>query len=243
MQVALPAGTAAPIAAVTVALAMSPTLLLARPALADTASQKSGPRMTVIVPTNVLEFPATVTSGNGGDDTSGGSALTPEMRQVQDIVTDAFRDYMHRAGIGIVTYNRLLPSVQRGVAEGTIKADDAVAGPGDDPRNALRFALLNGASEYVTIDVTNYKYDVNSRTVNFNVSVQRCTTEAEGMPLGTVAKPAVGTAQADIPPYRQEDVAVENAASAVAEETFQDLYPQVAELMAGREARANRAKK
>jgi hypothetical protein len=197
----------------------------------------------VVVPTNVLIFPANVTTGSGGQDTSGGgTALTPAQRNVQQVVTESFRRYFSHAGIGVVVYSHFLPSVERAVSEGAIKPDEANAGPNDDGRVALRFANLVGALEYVTIDVTDYKYDAIARTVNFNVSVQRCTTEGAtdtGTPLALVAKPAIGTATADLPVYRQERAAVDNAARAVADETFQDLYPQIAQMVAGHEARMN----
>jgi hypothetical protein len=127
--------------------------------------------------------------------------------------------------------------VQRAVSEG-LKAEDAATGPGDDERKALRFAEVVGAAEYITLDITNYKYDPATRNASFNVNVFRNSVEENGAPLATIAKPAAGSAPADVAVPRQEGSAVARAAAQVAEETFQDLYPQVASLKAAKEAKA-----
>lgn len=227
--------------AVTTAAA-SATVLLA-PAMAGAPPQKPLPKMIITIPRDVLVFPADVTSGGGGDTSTTASPLTPSQKTTQDEVTNAFRDSLSRAGLGVVVYSKRLPSIQRAVAEGTIKAEQAAAGPGDDPRNALAFASAVGAAEFVTLDVSNYHYDPNTRTVTFNVSVQRNSAENNGAPIATVAKPAQGTAPADVPAARQEEEAIRYAADAVAEQSFQDLYPQVAQLQAAQQMKANQTKK
>ncbi len=222
------------------ATAVSCLTLAGTPASAQ--SQNASPNSTgmVIIPRDVLIFPANISGGSG--DASATAQQTPTQKQVQDIVTDAFREYLSRADIGVVVYNRRLPSVQRAVAEG-LKAEDAATGPGDDVRKALRFAEVVGAAEYITLDVTNYKYDPATRSATFNVNVFRNSVEDNGAPLATIAKPASGIAPADVAPPRQEGSAVARAAAQVAEETFQDLYPQVASLKAAKEAQAASGKK
>jgi hypothetical protein len=210
---------------------------LALAATSASAQQAPAPGM-VVIPRDVLIFPATISGGSGDSATAAGQ--TSSQKQAQDIVTNAFREYLSRAEIGVVVYNKRLPSVQRAVAEG-LKAEDAAAGPGDDDRKALRFAQVVGAAEYITLDVTNYKYDPATRTASFNVNVFRNSVEDNGAPLATIAKPASGTAPADVAVPRQEGSAVARAAAQVAEETFQDLYPQVASLKAAKEAKANSA--
>ena len=200
--------------------------------------------MTVEIPRDVLIFPAMVSTGSGATTTDGAAtadAVSPTQKQAQDIVTSAFREHLSRAGIGVIVYNKRLPSVQRAVAEG-LKAEDAASGPGDDARKAQRFAEVVGAAEFITLDVTNYKYDTATRTATFNVNVFRNSVEANGSPVATVAKPATGSAPADVALPRQEGSAVARASAQVAEETFQDLYPQVASLMAGKQAK-DKAKK
>ena len=195
---------------------------------------------TVELPRDVLIFPANISGGSG--DGAAAAQQTKAQKQAQDIVTNAFREYLSRAEIGVVVYNKRLPSVQRAVAEG-LKAEDAAAGPGDDDRKALRFAQVVGAAEYITLDVTNYKYDTATRTASFNVNVFRNSVEDDGAPIATIAKPAAGSAPADVALPRQEGSALARAASQVAEETFQDLYPKVAALKAAKEAKANSKKK
>ncbi|MBC8102271.1 MAG: hypothetical protein H7Z41_06765 [Cytophagales bacterium] len=212
---------------------------------AVSAKQASPPgKMTVIIPRDVLVFPATINTGAAavaGDTTTTAPQLTVAQKQAQDIVTNAFREHLSRADIGVVVYNKRLPSVQRAVSEG-LKAEDAAAGPGDDTRKALRFAQIVGAAEYLTIDVTNYKYDSASRTASFNVNVFRNSVEDEGAPLATVAKPATGAAPADVAVPRQEGSALARASAQVAEETFQDLYPQVAQLQAAKTTKNEKKK-
>jgi len=215
------------IASATLAVAATTATLLVsgglvRPAAAEQAAL---PKVTIEVPRDVLIFPATVDSG-GGD---AATANSPVARALP-MVTEAFRNYLSRNGIGVVVYSKRLPSIERAVAEGQVKAEEAAAGPGDDPRNALRFAQTVGAQEYLTVEVQNYKYDANTRTATFNVSVYRNSSEDNGAPLSTVAKPAVGTAPAEMMPNRQEASAVSHAADQVAEECFQDLYPKIAQL-------------
>ncbi|MES2460483.1 MAG: hypothetical protein V4671_07855 [Armatimonadota bacterium] len=203
------------------------------------AAQTPGPG-TVIIPRDVLIFPATINGGTGA--AAAGAQQSTTQKQAQDIVTNAFREYLSRSEIGVVVYNKRLPSVQRAVAEG-LKAEDAAAGPGDDERKALRFAQVVGAAEYITLDVTNYKYDAATRTASFNVNVFRNSVEDNGAPLATIAKPASGTSPADVSVPRQEGSALARAAAQVAEETFQDLYPQVASLNAAKAAKENEKKK
>jgi len=225
------------IASVTLAVAATAATLLVsgvlvRPAAAEQAAAL--PKVTIEVPRDVLIFPATVDSAGGE-----AAANSPASRALP-MVTEAFRNYLSHSGIGVVVYSKRLPSIERAVAEGQVKAEEAAAGPGDDPRNALRFAQTVGAQEYLTVEVQNYKYDANTRTATFNVSVYRNSSEDNGAPLSTVAKPAVGTAPADMMPNRQEASAVTHAADQVAEECFQDLYPKIAQL---REAERMKAAK
>ena len=213
---------AAMVAAASVGLSMSAVVRMALAA----PPEKSLPKMTVELPRDVLIFPASVSAGSG--DAAG--QMSPSAKQAQELVTNAFRNKLGQAGIGVVVYNKRLPSIQRSVAEGSIKAEQAAAGPGDDPRASLQLATLAGAAEYLTIDVQNYKYDANTRTATFNVSVERNSAETGGAALATVAKPAVGTAPADVSMAHQEGSAVAHASEQLADEVFQDLYPQIAQM-------------
>lgn len=204
---------------------------------ATARSAKVAPPPGIVeIPRDVLIFPANISTGSG--DATPAAQQTATQKQAQEIVTNAFREYLAKSNIGVAIYTKRLPSVQRAVAEG-LKAEDAAAGPGDDDRKALRFAQVVGAAEYITLDVTNYKYDAASRTASFNVNVLRKSVDDDGASLATVGKPASGVAPSDVATPRQEGSALARAAAQVAEETFQDLYPQVASLNAANQAKMN----
>jgi hypothetical protein len=180
---------------------------------------------------SVVLFPATVGPSDGGG--AGGdaaAAATPSARQVQEAVTDALRKYLSRSGVSVTVYDKRLPSIQRAVNEGGaggLRAEDAAAGPGDDPRKAQRLADIVGAAEYITATIDNYKYDPATRTASFNLSVFRNTT-SDAAPLGTAAAPAQGVAPADVAPPRQEGSAAARAAETAAEQAIQGLFPRAA---------------
>jgi hypothetical protein len=171
-------------------------------------------------------------SGGGGGTGGGAGEQSAAVRQVQEAVTDALRKQLSRAGVGVVVYDRRLPSIQRAVSEGGtagLRAEDAAAGPGDDPRRAQRLADIVGASEYITATIDDYRYDSATRTATFNLSVFRNTT-SDAAPLGTAAAPAQGVAPADVSPSRQEGSASARAAETAAEQAVQSLFPRAAAL-------------
>lgn len=199
------------------------TLIAATSGLAQ--GQNTGgskPRMAAAdTPDSVLLFPAVISAPDGSAPTE----PTAANRMVQEIVTDALRRQLNRSGIGVVVYDRRLPSVQRAVSEG-LKPEDAATGPGDDPRKAQRFADIAGATEYLTVSVDNYKFDTTSRTATFNLSVFR-NTSTDAAPLGTSAHKGQGIAPADVAAPRQEGSAAARAAEVAAEQVVADLYPPV----------------
>lgn len=186
-------------------------------------------------PTSVLLFPVAVGGGEGGAAAPpAGAEGTPpaaapampndSVRQAQEIVTDAIRKYLARSGVSVILYDRRLPSIQRAVAEGTLRPDD-VSGPGDDPRKAQRLADITGADEYITATLDNYKFDAASRTATFNLSLFRNTT-AEGAALGTSAAAGRAVAPADVAAPRQEGSAIARAAEEAANQAVQGLFPR-----------------
>jgi hypothetical protein len=177
------------------------------------------------LPNDVLLFPAVVTGANGEL-----APMTPEVQQTQEIVTEAVRTYLAKAGIVPVVYTKRLPSIQRAVDEGLgVKPEDATKGPGDDPRLAKRFAEIVGATEYIVISVDSYAYDPQTRRATYNLTLIR--SGADGTSLGTSAEKAVGESPADVSASRQEGSAVARAAEAAAEKSILNVYPQAAVIM------------
>jgi hypothetical protein len=190
---------------------------VAAPAAAPQAG-RAGTMSAAAIPTNVLIFPADIAGAKlDGDDPAARAA-----RDAQEIITDAVRSKMSRAGVGLYVYSRRLPSVQRAVSEG-LKAEEAV-GPGDDDQRALRLAQLVGASEFVVLSVENYKYDPATRTATFSLSGFRRSAE-DGTPLGTVSESATGVAPEDVAAPRQQGSAVARAADVVADQVVTGLFP------------------
>jgi hypothetical protein len=169
------------------------------------------------VPGSVLVFPAYVD----------GAASNPSAKLAQKLVTDAVRKYIGRLGLGVVVYDKSLPSVQRAVQENEkgIKAENA-SGPGDDPRMARTLAEVSGAAEYVVTIIDDYKYDSKTQTATFNLSLTRSTT-ADGMAVNTVANKQSGIAPSDVAPSRQEGSAIVRAADSGAEQGIAQLYPEM----------------
>jgi hypothetical protein len=201
-----------------VAAAGSPAAVRA----AAAAAQSRGAAAPVAaVPSNVLVFPAEVPGANATG-TAANEPAARSARDVQEIVTDAVRSKMSRAGVGLFVYSRRLPSVQRAVAEG-LKAEEA-AGPGDDDARARRLAEIVGATEFVVLSVENYRYDPATRTATFSRSALRRSAE-DGAPLGTVSESATGVSPEDIAAPRQEGAAVARAADVVAEQVVGGLFP------------------
>jgi hypothetical protein len=170
------------------------------------------------VPGSVLVFPAYVD----------GAANNPSAKLAQKLVTDAVRKYIGRLGLGVVVYDKSLPSVQRAVQENEkgLKAENAAAGPGDDPRMARTLAEVSGASEYVVTIIDDYKYDSKTQTATFNLSLTRSTT-ADGAAVNTVANKQSGVAPSDVAPSRQEGSAIVRAADSGAEQGVAQLYPEM----------------
>ena len=185
---------------------------------------KSGMAGMQPLPNSVLLFPPSV----GGDETAAAD-LTPAQREVQEIVSEALLRYLGKGGVGVVAYNKRLPSIQRARNEGTIKNDLADNGPGDSASNALRLADLVGANEYISISVDNYKFDPKTRTATYTINAFR--NASDGTPLGTSAQNAVGVAPEDVSPRFQQGSAAARAADTVAEQTVEALYPQSSALL------------
>ena len=176
------------------------------------------------LPDSVILFPASV-----GGEGNASAAPTAATREIQEIVSESLQRYLSKGGVGVVIYNRQLPSVQRAVAEGSLKADDAANGPGDSSAKAQRLADMVGASEYLTISVENFKYDAKTHTATFSLNAFR--NAADGTPLGTSGQNASGVAPSDVSPRLQQGSATARAADFVAEQTVQALYPQSAPLL------------
>jgi hypothetical protein len=174
------------------------------------------------LPGSVLLFPAVIMADNG-------SVAPPSSTgdEAEEIITEAVRKFLSKAGIGVVVYSKRLPSIQRAVAEATVKAEDAANGPGDDVRKAQQFAQLLGSTEYITVSVENYKYDTASRTATFNLSVERRAT-SDAVTLGASAQKGTGSAPQDVAGLRQEGSAVARASEVVAEQTVTAVYPSAA---------------
>lgn len=174
------------------------------------------------LPKDVLLFPAVVTGANGSV-----APMTPQVKLVQEIVTEAVQQYLKKGGVGAVVYSNRLASVQRAVSSGEgLKPEDAAKGPGDDPRLAQRFADILGATEYILVSVDDYAYDAKTRRATFNLSLIRAL--ADGTQLGTFAEKAVGDAPTDVSPSRQEGSAVARAAQVAGEKGVIGIYPQTA---------------
>ncbi|MGC4046878.1 MAG: hypothetical protein QM758_24040 [Armatimonas sp.] len=169
-------------------------------------------------PNSVLVFPAYVD----------GAANNPSAKLASKLVTDEIRRSISKYGIGVVIYDKSLPSVQRAVQENEkgIKADDAAAGPGDDPRKARNLAEVAGAAEYIVAIIDDYKYDSKTRTATFNLSLTRSTT-ADGTAINTVANKQTGVATSDVAPSRQEGSAIVTAAKTGADQGVSQLYPDM----------------
>lgn len=198
------------------------------------------------MPTSVLLFPVVIggaegggaAAAAGGNAAGGGAAgsgtagaanrdeLNPRDQMLQEVVTDALRRQLSQSGIGVVVYNRRLPSVQRAVSEG-LKPDEADQGPGDDPRKAQRFAEMLGATEYLMVNLEDYKYDAATRTATFNLSVMR-NNIGDTAPLATAAQRGQGIAPTDVAGPRQEGSAAARAAQVAAEQVVEDLFPRLA---------------
>ncbi len=174
------------------------------------------------LPKDVMLFPAVVTGANGSV-----APMTPQVKLVQEIVTEAVQEYLRKGGVGSVVYSNRLASVQRAVSSGEgLKPEDAAKGPGDDPRLAQKFADIIGASEYILVSVDNYAYDPATRRTTFNLSLIRATTD--GTQLGTSAEKAVGDAPSDVSASHQEGASIARAAQVVAERGVVNIYPQAA---------------
>jgi hypothetical protein len=198
---------------------------------ADSSATTAGMPAPVL-PSSVLLFPAVIPGDEGaaapaaaGAAQSAGPTANTARPVAEGIITDAVRRFLNRGGVGVVVYNRRLAAMERAVAEG-LRPEEALRGPGDDPRKARQFAEILGANEYLTVLIDDYKYDPASRTATFNLSVAR--NAADGTSLGATAQKAVGTAPADIPASRREAYAVSSAADVVAQQTVESIYPGAA---------------
>jgi hypothetical protein len=195
----------------------------------SSAVNSVGPRIATVsslsqqpLPTSVLLFPAVISAEGGAV-----AADSPTVRQTQEIVTDAVRKYLEKGGVGVVVYSSRLPSVERAVQEGgSIKEQEAVKGPGDDPRLAQKFAEIVGAQEYIMVNIDNYAYDPKTRRATFNLSLTR--SSADGTSLASSAEKAVGEAPATTVGNLQEGSAVARAAEFVAQKSVIAVYPQTA---------------
>lgn len=173
-------------------------------------------------PNTVLLFPAVVTG-------AGSSAKLAE-----EVVTDAVKKYLNKAGVNVVLYSKRLPSIQRASAENEkmFSEKDIDAGPGDEPRKLQRYAEVVGATEYVTVFVDSYTFDSATRTAKFNLALSRYNT-ATGTSTGTYGKVQQGTAPADIAKPRQEGSGAARAAEVGADEGVRSLYPLSPSLSVG----------
>jgi hypothetical protein len=168
-------------------------------------------------PKDVLLFPASVTTADGVVAT--GKAAV----DLQEIVTDATRDYLHRSlGAGVVVYNKRLPSVQRAIAEGQ-RADDLL-NPGDNPGKTQRFAEMTGASEYLVLTVSDYKYDVATHKATFSVTAYRNRTQGN-VAVATAAKTVSGVSASGVPASLLEESAMARAADSAVEQVVRTVYP------------------
>lgn len=204
-----------------VALALGFSLLL--PGVARAQGLPGRATVSAARPGAVLLFPAATSGGTGEVAAPAAGAPAPADQQAGQMVTEALRKYLSRNGVSVILYDRRLPSVERAVAEGSLKLDD-VAGPGDDPRKAQRLADLVGAPEYVTAIIEDYRYDAATRTASLNLTLSR-NTATDGSSLGTAASPGTGVAPEDVARPRQEGSAAARAAEAAAEQTVDRLFP------------------
>jgi hypothetical protein len=190
----------------------------------NAAATAARPPASQPLPASVLLFPPVVTGADGAELDA---TKTPQVKETQDIVTDAIRTLLTKGGVGVVVYSNRLPSVQRAVAEGqNLKAEVAAKGPGSDPRVAQQLASIIGASEFITASVDNYQFDPATRRATFNLSVTR--NDANGRAIASFADKAVGEAPADVAPSLQEGSAVARAAQVIAEQAVLAIYPQTA---------------
>lgn len=199
-----------------------------------TAARTQAARQQLGVPTSVLLFPVVIGGPEGGGANApaeGGAAAAanrdepdPRNQMLQEVVIDGLRRQLTQRGIGVVVYNRRLPSVQRAVSEG-LKPDEADMGPGDDPRKAQRFADMLGATEYLMVNLEDYQYNAATRTATFNLSVMR-NHVGDNAPVATAAQRGQGIAPADVAGPRQEGSAAARAAQVAAEQVVNDLFPR-----------------
>ena len=200
------------------AIALLPALAIvcAAPVNAQTmANGKAAPHL----PGSVLLFPPTVNGANGAP-----VAVTPQITEAQEIVTDSLRRFLSKGGVGVVVYSGRSPSVVRALQETQgLKPEEAVRGPFDDPRIAKKLAEIMNATEYVTASIDNYVFDAKSRRVTYNLSVFR--NGADGTALASFAQKAVGEAPADVALPLVEGSAVARAADLVADQTVRSIYP------------------
>lgn len=170
-------------------------------------------------PSNVLLFPPILP----GVDEKASDSAKRNARDAQEIITEAIKTQLTKAGVGAYVYSLRMPSVQRAVSENLIKAENA-KDPTSDDRLAARVADIVGAEEYVIADVSDFAYDEKSHTATFTLSLIRKAT-IDGMQLGTVAEKATGVAPDDVSPVRQQGSAVAHAAEVVAEQAVGTLFP------------------
>jgi hypothetical protein len=168
-------------------------------------------------PKDILLFPASVTTAD--DVKATGKAAT----DVQEIMTDATRGYLRRTlGAGVVVYTKRLPSVQRALAEGG-RADD-LTDPGDNPGKTQKLAEMTGATEYLVLSVTDYKYDAATHKASFAVTAYRNRTLGN-VPISTAAKTVSGVSATGAPANMLEESAIARAADSAVEQVIRTVYP------------------
>jgi hypothetical protein len=173
--------------------------------------------MAQSAPKDILLFPAAVTTADGAKMTGKAAA------EVQEIVTDATREYLRRTlGAGVVVYSKRLPSVQRALAEGG-RADD-LTDPGDNPGKTQRLAEMTGATEYLVLSVSDYKYDTASKKASFSVTAYRNRTQGN-VAMATVAKSVSGVSAAGVATSLLEGSAIARAADATVDQVIRTIYP------------------
>ena len=182
------------------------------------------PATTPRLPGSVLLFPATINGANGAP-----VEMTAQVKDAQEIITDAVRRQLSKGGVGVVTYSGKSPSITRAIQETGLKQDEALKGPYDDPRISKALAQVMNATEYVTISVDNYVFDSKSRRATFNMSVFR--NAADGTGLATFSQKAIGEAPADVALPLVEGSAVARGADLVADQTVRSLYPDTAMML------------
>ena len=168
-------------------------------------------------PKDVLLFPAAVMSADGVKAT--GKAAT----DVQDIVTDATREYLRRTlGAGVIVYNKRLSSVQRALAEGVSASE--FNDVGDSPGKTQRIADIVNASEYLILSVSDYKYDSATHKASFLITAYRNRTQGN-VPIATAAKSVSGVSATGAPTAMLEESAIARAADSAVEQVIHTVYP------------------